>query len=197
MRTPEASIVRYLTGVVPLSDDQSMDIWALVVSIIAPVATVAAAAVAVWQAKIARDARDDARKAQAESESAAAESVALAKKANDTFERQAEAQEEANAIARANLPTDEVRWEYEQIRGARYILRNVGTRAAIKAVIEDITEPVGFVRPEESSRFVRPGESVEFTVLSIWGSPTPAFRASWKEDGSEEVHADDTRMVIR
>lgn len=174
-----------------------MDTWALVVSIIAAVATVAAAAVAVWQAKIARDARDDARKAQADSESAAAESVALAKKANDAFERQAAAQEEANAIARANMPADEVRWEYEQIRGVRYILRNVGTRVAIEAVIEDITEPAGFVRPEEGARSVRPGESIEFTVLSTGGSPAPAFRVSWKEDGSDEVHTDDTRMVIR
>lgn len=174
-----------------------MDTWALVVSIIAAVATVAAAAVAAWQAKIARDARDDARKAQADSESAAAESVALAKKANDAFERQARAQEEANAIARASMPADEVRWEYAQVSGIRYMLRNAGTRVALEAGIEDITEPAGFVRPEDGPRDVRPGEAIEFTVVSAFGSPRPEFRVSWKEAGSDEVHTDETRMVIR
>lgn len=173
-----------------------MDNWALVVSIIAALATIAAAVIAAWQAKIARDARDDARKAQADSESAAAESVMLAKKANDAFERQAQAQEEANTIARASLPPDEVRWEYAQIKGVRYILRNAGTRTALAAVIEDITEPSGFVRPEKSPRTVRPGEAIEFTVLSAWGAPPPEFRVSWREEGSDDVHTDDTRMVI-
>ncbi|MFT2706137.1 hypothetical protein [Clavibacter zhangzhiyongii] len=174
-----------------------MDTWGLVVSIVAAVATIAAAVIAAAQARIAMHARDDARKAQAGSESAAAESVALARKANDAFERQARAQEEANQLARANLPADEVRWTYRHIAGMRYVLTNAGTRIARAASIEDITEPSGWVQPEEPGPCdVRPGDSLEFMVVTAWGSPRPEFRVTWTEDGSDEVFTDDTRMVI-
>lgn len=150
------------------------------------------------QAKIAKEARDDARKAQADSESAAAESVALAKEANDAFKRQAQAQEEANELAKASIPADEVRWAYDQVAGIRYVLTNIGSRSARGAFIEDTTEPKGFVRPEESlPRDVRPGDSLEFIVVSAFGSPQPEFRVTWTEDGSDEIHTDETRMVIR
>jgi hypothetical protein len=175
-----------------------METVTTVVGICAGVATIGAMIVALWQAKIAKDARDDARQAQADAEAAAAESVTLAKKANEAFERQAAAQEEANAIARASRPPDGVRWSYEQVAGIRYRLVNVGTRVARGAVLEDIGKLKGFVRPEEAGPVdVRPDDSIEFTVRTAMGSPRPEFRVSWREDGSDEIFTDDTRMTIR
>jgi hypothetical protein len=175
-----------------------MDTWVLVVSIAAAVATIAAAVIAGVQARIAKGARDDARRAQADSEAAAAESVALARKANAAFERQAEAQEQANELARAALPPDEVRWTYEQVTGMEYTLTNVGTRTARGAFIEDIGKQQGWIETlEDRARDVRPGDSLQFLAKSAWSSPRPEFRVSWLEDGSDEVKTDDTRMVIR
>ncbi|MBF4632731.1 hypothetical protein ITJ42_16040 [Clavibacter michiganensis subsp. phaseoli] len=175
-----------------------MEMWALIISIVAAVATAAAAGVAFVQARIAKGARDDARQAQAGSEAAAEESIALSRKATAAFERQAVAQEEANELARASLPPDVVRWEYEPVSGVVYILTNVGARVARGAFIEDIGEPKGLVRPQEDGpRDVVPGDSLEFVIVTAFGAPRPVFRVTWREDGSDEVRSEDTRAVIR
>ena len=126
------------------------------------------------------------------------ETVELAKKANQAFERQAAAQERAIELAQAALPKDEVRWTYEHISGVIYVLHNTGTKVARQALMSDIGQPVGFVRPDETKpRDVPPGDSLEFNVITAFGSPRPRFRVAWREDGLDQEFSDDTNMVIR
>lgn len=175
-----------------------MDIVGPIINIVLAVAAIVSAIVAVVQARVAVRARQDAKSAQSGAELAQRETVELARKANDAFDRQALAQEKANELAQAALPKDEVRWEYEHISGVIYVLQNTGTKVARQASMSDTGEPVGFVRPDDTSpRDVSPGDSLEFKVITAFGAPRPQFRITWTEDGSDQKFSDDTRMVIR
>ncbi|TFD35935.1 hypothetical protein E3T40_07190 [Cryobacterium sp. TMT1-19] len=175
-----------------------MDTAGLVINIVLAATGIAAAIVAVIQARVAVQARREAKTAQLGAEHAEREAIALARKANEAFERQAAAQEEANVLAKAALPKDEVRWLYEHVSGARYVLQNVGTVVAQNSLLTDIGEPTGFIRPdEEVRRDIAPGDSLEFMVCSAFGAPRPRFRVTWREDGlSDELH-DDTTVTVR
>lgn len=77
-----------------------MEAAGLWVAIVAACAALAGAVFAYVQAKAATDTLDDARTARDDAQRARDESVRLAGEANAAFVRQAEAQEEANRIAR-------------------------------------------------------------------------------------------------
>jgi hypothetical protein len=103
----------------------------------------------------------------------------------------------ANEISESLLPKDEVKWAYEHIQGVLYVLHNLGTKTARNAVIVDIGEPAGFIRPDPEPADVPPGGAIEFRVLTAFNAPRPRFRVEWMEDGSEDEHHDDTTMIIR
>ena len=124
--------------------------------------------------------------------------------AGDALKRSATANEEAavalkraNEIREAQLPVDEVRWAYAHVSGVLYTLTNVGTHTALNAVITDIGDPRGFIRPSEEARDIKPGDSIEFRVVSAWGAPRPEFRVTWNEKGTGKAFTDDTRMILR
>ena len=161
-------------------------------------AAVASAVFAFMQAKAATDNRKESEVARNESRAARDEAVRLSIEANAAFTRQAEAQERANEIATAQLPVSKVVWTYKNVRGVKWILLNKGTLTARNAVMTDITEPAGFIRPElKEPRDVCPGDHLEFVAVSAGNGPTPMFRVTWKDDGSDEERSDDTKMIIR
>jgi hypothetical protein len=77
--------------------------WALIIAGVAAFAAIASAVVAIVQARQASTSKKDADAARAESQSARDESAALAAKATDAFVRSAAAQEQANAMRKAEL----------------------------------------------------------------------------------------------
>jgi hypothetical protein len=182
-----------------------MDLALLIVSFGGVVITAIAAAAAIVQARTAvtaktdaETARSDAIDARNESRAARNEAATLAAEANDAFKRQAAALEESNRLQRELLPKDEVRWVYEHVQGVLYVLHNTGSKTARNALISEIGDSTGWVRPaEDVARDVPSGGGLEFHVVSAFGAPRPQFRVTWTEDDSDEEFHDDTRMVIR
>jgi hypothetical protein len=170
----------------------------VVVAGIAAVAAIVQARAAVEAKTDAQQARRDAQDASTEARTARNEAAALAAEANAAFTRQAEALEESNRLQAELLPKDEVRWEHEHLQGVLYALHNNGTKVARGALLFEIGDSLGWVRPQESEpRDVPPGDSLEFHVVSAWGAPRPQFRVTWMEDGSTEEYYDDTRLLVR
>ena len=174
-----------------------MELALLIATFAGVVVAGAAAAAAIVQTRAAIEAKGDAESARDEARKARNEAAELAAETNDAFKRQAEALEESNRIARESLPKFEVKWAYEHVQGVLYVLRNIGTKVARGALITDTGEPIGMVRPGEAARDIEPGDSIEFRVLTGFGTPRPTFRVTWTEDDSTDEFFDDTRMIIR
>jgi hypothetical protein len=154
-----------------------MEVAGLVIAIAAAVAAVASAVFAGIQAAAAKADRTDAEKARDEART-------LAAKANDSFERQALAQERANEIQESLLPRDEVRWELENISGNQWCLRNIGNQTAEGANLKDISDPAGWIRfDSESPRDVPKRDFLDFLALSAFTSPTPRVQVRWRTGG--------------
>lgn len=136
------------------------------------------AVIALWQAGIASRARADAQ--QARDDAAGHEQAALtasqkaadaATRSADEAKRSADALEEANALARAAMPTD--RWSLSPGSGVRHSVMNVSggllTDVTVHGATEDDLERVSM--EGKNPRDVQQGESVYFVVLQAWGLP--------------------------
>ncbi len=173
-----------------------MELAALIVNFALLVITGAAAIAALVQARVAQRAQQGAESARADAEQARDEALGVAKEANAAFIRQAEAQERANEIAAAQLPNDGASWTIQHINGVRYVMRNVGNRTAENLTVHEMSEPAGFLRHDYSTPVnVPPGDVLELTVLSAWGSPNVRLQLRWHE-GDGPMLTDDTTIVV-
>lgn len=142
-----------------------------------------------WQRRAAL-ATEKATEAAIRSANAAEKSAALS-------ERAAELQEvQVSEIRRAprKKPGD-IAWKIEYDHGARYRLRNVGTRTATGVTADP--EPFGGLArylPEDAA--VRAGESLEFLLIPVGQMTTPGeLWLTW--DGQEEPVAVPIPPVVR
>jgi hypothetical protein len=164
--------------------------WAMLrVTAVASVAAVASAIVAVVQARAAKASERDAVDARNESRAARDESVRLASEANAAFVRQAEAQEQANALREAAMRPpvwSGPRW----ISGDMYALTNSSGRTVEVATIE--------VEPDEAEKWVRVygpedgiykyGDSLEFMASNAWGIRAQKLTLHWRyEDEPDDA----------
>jgi len=149
-----------------------------------------AAAASGWvQAKTAVAARADsqialadARVARDEAQSARDEAARLAAEANDAFKRQAIALEEANAIARAKIPESGARWEISHVSNSRWVARNVGDKTAHTAILTEITDPPDFIKKDQVTRDVTPGDVIDLIVYGYSGSANPRVMITWFDE---------------
>lgn len=147
-----------------------MDVATLVVTFGGVVVAGAAAVAAIVQARAAVAARIAAEEARNESRIARDEAAELAREANSAFVRQAEAQEEANRLARLSAPRLEPKFKLEPIANSRWALSNVGTAMAENA---QVLQVAGLVKPDDDSpRNVGPGDSLFFVASRALGRPS-------------------------
>ncbi|MCF1510117.1 hypothetical protein [Streptomyces glomeratus] len=149
---------------------------ALVVAVVAAVFSGLAlkhsrqSAEAAEQSAIASD-----RSAAAAERSAAADEAALT-------EMRREAQERRNAEAEATRPKPDLR--VTRTGGVQYVLRNVGTGAAINVTVVRAGKP-GQCRSLPDGATLQPGEGHEFQILTAMGMPVPTtIYVTW--DGQDD-----------
>ena len=133
-----------------------------------------AAVAAVVQARTAVDARNDAQTAQAESEKARDEAVRLAREANASFVRQAEAQERTAAAMEVAQPKPLVKWTVGEARKHHWIVRNDGNTVAVQARIWNASDGEVILTVEDGGpRDVARGDFLTFRHLPTGGGGTP------------------------
>lgn len=137
--------------------------------------SVVVAGITFWQASEARAARKDARLARDDSQTARSESQAardeareLTREANAAFVRQAIAQEEANALAKAAIPKKVPKISVQQISDSRWMATNTGDAVAESA---QVTGTSGIVDVDDAEpRTLHPGDSLFFYSIKTFGS---------------------------
>lgn len=173
-----------------------MEAAALIVNIGLLVLTGGAALAALVQARVAQRAQEGAESAQSKAEQARDEALQLSKEANAAFVRQAEAQERANEIAAAQLPSDGARWTVRHVRGVRWVMQNVGNRTAENLTVHEMNQPAGFLRHDYSTPVdVAPNDVLDLTVLAADGSPNIKVQLRWRE-GDGPLLTDDSTIVV-
>lgn len=90
-----------------------------------------------------------------------------------------------------------VSWQYQNVRGTRYVLVNGGDKMARQVLIDDVNE-TGAIRRTSANRMdIAPGDNIDFHVVSWSGMQRPRLRITWFEDGSDEMCSEETNMVLR
>jgi hypothetical protein len=166
-----------------------VDAALIFLNIVLALAAVASAVFAFVQAKSATDSRRDAEEARNESRRARDESAKLAGEANTAFIRQAEAQEEANRLKKAELtpPT----WSGPRpLSGNLYAMVNMSPRVIqIERFAVDPSDAAGLVHLESAaSGIYPPGSSFDFAVLGVAGSRPRTLAVHYRFEGDEERH---------
>lgn len=94
------------------------------------------------------------------------------------------ASESTSTGAREAPKKQDVRWKIEHVRDALWMLRNVGSVTAT-GVTADESAFDGVARQLPNDAAVRPGASVEFLLIEVWGSTMPhELWLTW--DGEDE-----------
>jgi hypothetical protein len=168
-----------------------METWGIIIATVSALAGIVAAVVAVVQAAAARQDRKDAEAARNESRTARDEAVRLSREANDAFKRQAEAQEKANEIELAKLPTPQVEWTIRN--GGNRDSRIVVNTGDIEARNVVATGSNGVQTDDDSSSdSVMPGDSVEFYILRTFDDAgRPRLHLEWDDDTRDERYVID------
>lgn len=171
----------------------SVETVSLVVAVIAALGAVIAAGAATVQARAAVVAAKESRADREKSETARDEAVALTREANLALERQAKAQEEAVAIAKAQLPRDELEWTYRPGHGDMVEIVNTGNVTVYD--VEALGGPG--VHCDEDSRAgeIGPGDFIEVGVMpATFGASRREVTMRWRYTPEGEVHEATSRI---
>lgn len=145
-----------------------VDAWALVIAMLS----------FAWGVFVWFSARKDAREARAEAQ----RSAEAADRSADAAMRSADAAE--RQIELATPPA--IDFQFEQIREARYALRNIGTSTATGVTVD----PEGFAIPDRlpAGFTLARDQAVEFLLLASWASPVPATAKVHCNELAEPLH---------
>lgn len=103
----------------------------------------------------------------------------------------------ADRVTRQQVEAGGVRWESEQVRPGRWLIRNTGSVLAAAALVTDATRPPKFVTADEViPRDVPPGDHLQFRVISVRDSPPPRVRVTWAERGSSERRSYENTLIV-
>ncbi len=170
-----------------------MDLVVIVIAIVSALAAIAAAIAAGIQARASVRAADHAEKSREASETARAEAVALNRQANELLERQARAQEEVAALARAQAPRDELEWTMRP--GHNDIVEIVNTG---NITVYNVTAEGGAgVHIDEDSRadVLPPGDYIEVGVMpASFNVSKRTVTLSWQYTPDGDVHTETARV---
>lgn len=166
-----------------------MEIWGMWLVAIGVIVAGASAAFAWVQAHATVEALNDAREARDDARASAAESARIAGEANVAFNRQAEAQEEANRIKREEMAPDD--WSFTTMSKTAVRATNTSKRHLIVTAIT--------VQPESTAGFVLMnglhedgnydfGESFTFNVVRTYGHRPEKLTINYRyeEDASDD-----------
>jgi len=154
----------------------------------------------------ARDARADAANALDQATRALAEAArsragvaaaeASAAEAARALESASESHTESDRAHDGESSVPAVSWVLEQVKGAVWLLKNVGDGTAESALLSDATLPPKYVRPDEViPRVVAPGDHLQFRVTVPRGGPPPRVRVTWRDDNGQPQSKDMTLLL--
>lgn len=134
---------------------------------------------AISQARSAKQAREGA-------DAASAETLRLNAEANALYERMAGASEDLAAAVKAQAPSDGPAWDIRRGHRAVQLVMNVGTRKAFDVYLEG-TEGV-HIDDDSRAEVLEPGQGVEFAVWRGSGMAPPQLTLFWRDERHGEQH---------